>query len=266
MKLLTSALLLLSTMSFGQYKGLSKNDYNKALTFAEKSMGQYMVNNRIAEPVIVDTISSWKGFELKLYTYKMTGDKLNEALGKDLIGKVILCNPGPEKLVKWSVNALIKCKETVNYANVLQVLTNIKKCSGAQFPVRGVVYEDIAPENGTNETYAFFDGVTVEGSGIKISTADKERLKPDQELKYLTMTEKKIDSVKEYGRISSTTRNEYRLINKTADTSGKNWVKIVRQEYQKALNSDENNLLYATILADKNLKPDHKDKKFHFQK
>lgn len=251
---------------FAQYKDLSKMDFEKAVLFARNSMGQYMIKDTLKfPPKIIDTISSWKGFELKLYTYKMDRDKLNKELGRDLIGRVILCNPSAEKLVKWSVNALLKCGISVNYFNVLQVLNNIKGCSGAQFPVRGIVYEDIDPQDGTNETYAFFDGVTIEGNGIKISTKKKQRVTTNQEDEYLSMTFNDIDEAILYGRVSSTTRLEYIKAFPNTDTLGKNWVNIVRIEYQKAMNCDENNLIYATIFSDLQLNNNNKDKKFHFK-
>ncbi len=55
-----------------------------------------------------------------------------------------------------------------------------------------------------------------------------------------------------YGRIISTTREQYKINGGKENTEGLNWLKVVRIEYQAALQSDSNRLI--TAWAKQNLK------------
>ncbi|MBN8789348.1 MAG: cellulase, partial [Terrimonas sp.] len=114
----------------------------------------YMTQQFVLE---TDTIPGWEGFPVKLYTYQ-TGNDLYT--GKPKTGKVYLLNPSPEKLAIWVANACWVAKHSVDTTYTYRLLKWIDGQSNAQFPVKGVVYEDQYTKD-FQEPYVFKDGVTV---------------------------------------------------------------------------------------------------------
>ncbi|MFA6894667.1 MAG: hypothetical protein WCQ46_02785 [Bacteroidales bacterium] len=110
------------------------------------------------------------------------------------------------------------------------MIRETKFASGGQFPVLGMVYEDMY---GTGpKCYLFKDGVTV--------------YLEDGNIKELSeINDSSIIRVGKYARIISTNREEYISMFGAADLEGKKWLKVVRDEYKKALLSDRNNLMLA---------------------
>ena len=51
--------------------------------------------------------------------------------------------------------------------------------------------------------------------------------------------------VGKYARIISTTREQYILMFGYSNLAGMEWLKVVKEEYKKALSSDRNNLIIA---------------------
>ncbi|MCQ2147989.1 MAG: hypothetical protein MJZ16_10795, partial [Bacteroidales bacterium] len=102
-------------------------------------------------------IPGWEGFPVKLYEYYTGTDKY---LGEPKKGLVYMLNPDPEKLALWVINAVYDATGEIRYEDVKKTLDFIKGQSGAQFPVKGVVYEDMY-EVGFYEPYIFKDGLTV---------------------------------------------------------------------------------------------------------
>jgi endoglucanase len=248
-----------------QYKTVPKDIYDRLLLESKKRLdGRYMVKGK-AE--IITNLKDWEGIKLEKYTYQVH-DK-NSSLGIDttLTATVILYNPSYELVVKWVINALLKAGIKPTYKNTNQVLIEINKASNAQFPVRGIVYEDLTSrvknvKDGLQETYAFFDGVTIECKGISITTYDtnnnrrftNQRATKAQADKYLNMSFNDISSTHVFGRIISTTREDYKSILPNVNTDKTAWIKVVSEEYKKAMKSEENNLIYATIYNDRKRK------------
>lgn len=66
--------------------------------------------------------------------------------GRKKAGLVVMANPSPERVAKWILNACEAVKPTTNRQDCAQsVFNGIIMQSGGQFPVSGVVYEDIIP-------------------------------------------------------------------------------------------------------------------------
>ncbi|MEP7233173.1 MAG: cellulase [Ginsengibacter sp.] len=114
----------------------------------------YMVQKVLA---ITDTLPGWEGFPVKLYEYQ-TGIDLYTS--KPKTGKVYLLNPSPEKLAMWVATACWEVKHNLDSKYTDALLKWIDGQSNAQFPVKGVVYEDQYTKD-FQEPYIFKDGVTV---------------------------------------------------------------------------------------------------------
>ncbi len=201
----------------------------------------YMVQKLLTT---TDTLPGWEGFPVKLYEYQ-TGNDLYT--GKPKTGKVYLLNPSPEKLAMWVATACLDIKHSLDTSYTYAVLKWIDNQSNAQFPVKGVVYEDQYTKD-FQEPYVFKDGVTVYIKDSTMWPKDKT-CTPEQLDFYLRVTN---DDLKpqtgQYARISSTTREDYKSNRGTEDVGDKNdrkqkWLEVVRELYKKAWNSDRNELI-----------------------
>ncbi|MBO7249364.1 MAG: hypothetical protein J6U88_04730, partial [Bacteroidales bacterium] len=102
-------------------------------------------------------IPGWEGFPVKLYEYYTDVDvKIN----KPKKGLVYMFNPSPRQLSMWILNAVHAATDTLRYEDIKRLSNFIKWQSGAQFPVKGVVYEAMYVKNHFRP-YVFKDGVTV---------------------------------------------------------------------------------------------------------
>ena len=194
--------------------------------------------------LVSDTIPGWQGFPVSLYEYQTGVDIYT---GKPKTGKVFLLNPGPEKLAMWIATTCWEVKNSVDFQYVDALFKWIRGQSGAQFPVKGVVYEDQYTK-GFQEPYIFKDGVTVYIKDTTYFPADKT-CTPEQLDFYLRITN---DDLKpqtgQYGRIASTRREDYKSAGGSEEVGDVNdkkqkWLDVVRDLYKKAWNSDRNELI-----------------------
>lgn len=207
----------------------------------------YMAQTLIAE---TDTLPGWEGFPVKLYEYKTSNDLYT---GAPKIGKVYLLNPTPEILAMWILTTSWEVKKSVASKYVNKIFNTIKGQSGAQFPVKGVVYEDQYTRN-FQEPYVFKDGVTVYVADSTMFPKDKN-CTPQQLDFYLQLKNTDLKpQTGRYARIISTNREMYTLAGGTADVGDGNnrklaWLDVVRTDYQKAYRSDKNELMLAWARA-----------------
>lgn len=193
---------------------------------------------------ITDTIPGWEGFPVGLYEYQ-TGTDLYTHEPKT--GKVFLLNPSPEKLARWVATACWESKHSVDTAYTFKLMSWIDHQSNAQFPVKGIVYEDQYTKD-FQEPYLFKDGVTVYIKDSTMWPADKT-CTPEQLDHYLRITNDELKPrTGQYGRIASTTREDYKANGGTEDVGDKNerkqnWLNVVREFYQKAWKTDRNELI-----------------------
>lgn len=193
---------------------------------------------------VTDTLPGWEGFPVKLYQYQ-TGDDLYTHQPKT--GKVYLLNPTPEKLAMWITTTCWEVKNSVDYLYTDSLFRWVKGQSGAQFPVKGVVYEDQYTKD-FQEPYIFKDGVTVFIKDSTMFPKDKT-CAPEQLDFYLRIDNTDLKSqTGQYARISSTRREDYKSAGGKEDVGDINdrkqkWLEVVKELYKKAWNSDKNELM-----------------------
>ena len=209
----------------------------------------YMAENLIEERT---DLPGWEGYPVQLWEYH-TGEDIYLHAPKR--GLVYMLNPSPEKLAKWVVNAVFDATGGLDPAKIEQLCSFIQWQSGAQFPVSGVVYEDMYTA-GFYEPYVFKDGVTVYVADSTYLTRDKH---PDDTMLqyYLTLTDDQLrPNTGRFARISSTTREMYYAAGGQADVGfsddgqrSQAWLAEVGRLYRKAWNADRNFLIYAWAKA-----------------
>ncbi|MFB3895402.1 MAG: cellulase [bacterium] len=204
--------------------------------FTEKLNSRYMERN--SEPT---TYPGWEGYPLIKCKYTV---KDNDGTIKP--AEVIMLNATPHQLARWVVYTCIAVKTSSAPEYTDKLSHHIIYQSGAQFPVAGMVYEDMEGD-GVFKLYCFRDGITV---GIKgIANQYAKVLTPEQI--QLTLYGE-VEWSGKYARIQSTTREQYTAAGGKVDvgTSEKEkrkstWLTVSRELYQKAWNNDRNELMFA---------------------
>lgn len=192
-------------------------------------------------------VPGWEGFPTKRYTYRVTDkDGINKS------ADVVMLNPTPTHLATWIVSAIREVRGGDDDALARRAFAHVIAQSGGQFPVAGIVYEDILPADGAKEAYCFRDGVTVAVTGVQHRTT--KLLTPEQ-------VEASINGpvvrVFTYARIASTTPQQFVAIGGDAGVvaaDGKptpKWPLAIRKAYQEAWASERNALIVAWIKAQK---------------
>ena len=171
-----------------------------------------------------DTLPGWKGIPVALYEYAVF-DKVSQ---KKLTARVYMANASSERLASWIISTCYLITGALDKKHTDMLIRSIRNASGGQFPVKGVVYEDMY---GTGQKgYIFKDGVTV-------------YLQKDAEGDLSLINDDNIVRTGKYARIISTTREQYKAYGGIGDTTALHWLSTVRQEYKKAWRSDTNLLI-----------------------
>jgi hypothetical protein len=133
----------------------------------------------------------WEGLPLERCRYSTNGQT----------AEVVMLNPGPRRLTAWLENA---CRDLADdFENCLtKTYQNILNQSGAQFPVAGIVIEDM-DGNGHGNVYAFRDGVTVK---VSLFTTGSEALLAETQIQEALWAPPLHTYT--YARPSSTTREQ----------------------------------------------------------
>lgn len=204
----------------------------------------YMAQTLIGEKT---DIPGWEGYPVKEYEYYTLTDIKSFQKKK---GKVYMLNPSPRQLSMWIITAVWEAKGKIEYTDIDRISKFIKWQSGAQFPVKGVVYEDMYTM-GFYEPYVFKDGVTVYVADPKMFPEDKTCTEEQLDF-YLNMTNADLKpNTGRYARICSTNRDMYYAAGGKMDVGDNNenrsqaWLDVVRLLYQKAWRSDKNDLIIA---------------------
>lgn len=192
---------------------------------------RYMEGKLLLE---TDTLPGWKGIPVALYEYSVF-DKVYQ---KKLTTQVYMANANSERLARWIISTCYTITGALEKEDTDMLIKSIRSASGGQFPVQGVVYEDMY---GTGQKgYNFKDGVTV-------------YLQKDFDGDISVINIDNIARTGKYARIISTTREQYKAYGGTKDTTALHWLTAVREEYKKALQSDTNLLILSW--AKQNLVP-----------
>ena len=188
------------------------------------------------------TYPGWEGFPLQHCTYEV-----RDKDGRTKSAEVIMLNPSPDQLARWIVDACQKVRGDLKPDDLRKVFKHVLGQSGGQFPVAGVVYEDIIPADGTYEAYCFRNGVTVKIEGFEHRTT--ATLTANEISRSL---HGKVVHVFRYGRIQSTTPGQYKRNGGTLEVGtdpapGPLWPEAIRQAYQAAWGQDRNELMEAWV-------------------
>jgi hypothetical protein len=163
-------------------------------------------------------------------------------------GLVVMANPNPEQLATWILNACEVVKPTRDRRDCAQhVFMRIIKQSGGQFPVGGVVYEDLFPVDGVFEAFGFYNGVTTRLNGLK-----HRETRPLKDIKLqaiLDATPLNTITFSAPARIIGVTRDVYKKAHPSVDIDGLKWNGVVADEHKRALSSDRNFLLEAWLAS-----------------
>lgn len=218
----------------------------------ESLKAAYMADSLIE---VRNDIPGWEGYPVSLYQYYTGVDIYTNAKKKAL---VYMLNPDAEKLAKWIINAVFDATGEIKFEDIEKIRSFITWQSGAQFPVKGVVYEDMYTA-GYYEPYVFKDGVTVyvADSAYVAYTPQVKTCSQEQLEYYLNLTNDQIKTYTgRYARICSTTREMYYKAGGTAEVGYSDdgqriqaWLDEVARLYKEAWNSDKNFLIYAWALS-----------------
>jgi len=108
------------------------------------------------------TYPGWEGFPLMKCRYSVTDKN-----GRQKSAPVIMLNPSVEQLARWVVKTCLVVKGSADFAYTDKLFNRVLEQSGGQFPVAGIVFEDILPGDSVYEIYCFRNGVTVQVKGVK---------------------------------------------------------------------------------------------------
>ncbi len=229
-KIAKKTILTLITMfffltSYSQSEAILSKYMKDSLDLIANRVEKKIIPSRYMEGTLIsktDTLSGWENVEVSLYKYKVHGT--------DIVASVYLADADSRKIASWIISTCVILTGELNKTNTDRLIKDINTASGGQFPVKGMVYEDM---DGTGQkVYYFKDGVTV---FLKEKNPDDISLVNDNN----------IERVGKYARIISTTREEYIRMFGESNLAGMEWLKVVKEEYKKALSSDRNNLIIA---------------------
>lgn len=189
------------------------------------------------------TFEGWTGFPVKRCTYSVRDRRAGSKTAT-----VILLDATPRQLAQWVVRACMEARHTSAVACTSRLRRQIIGQSGAQFPVAGIVLEDMDGD-GVQNIFVFRDGVTCGVMGV--TNGSTALVTPELVRRSLNA---RIVSVGRFARIASTTREQYRANGGAVDVGNSTnrkaaWLTVVRDLYQKAWNSDRNELLIAWVRA-----------------
>ena len=174
------------------------------------------------------------GFELKSW------DGKDVKTGRPKKGRVYLLMPTAEQLAYWTISACWKTVGSLDYQYTNTLLRFIRWQSGAQFAVRGVVYE----------------GMYTAGYYPKMKAGDEQLAECSEEQLqfYLDLTDADLKPYTgTYARICSTTREMCYSWGITQDIGTSSfregrslsYMEVIRDLYKKALRSKDNELIDA---------------------
>jgi hypothetical protein len=186
------------------------------------------------------TVPDWSGFPIQHFSYLKIDPN-----GVQKTGEVALLDPSPEQLAEWISTAV---RNAVGWFDISKAKVLAQHCldqSGFQFPVRGIHWENMTP---IFTAYTFFDGVTVRLKGWNPSwpttPLSQEMLDEAVNASWSDLSEARL-----YARLQGTTREEYKANGGKLPTDGKDWLNAVRDCYQRAWGTSENELMTAKAKA-----------------
>jgi hypothetical protein len=173
-------------------------------------------------------------------------------------GRVILFDAEPARLAAWIANAVVESSQdqrTYSWERAHKLANLIAGQSGAQFPVVGLVWEDMEG-TGHPKAYGFLDGLTVlgspssfyEGGSRTTSKVGEEGLKQGLMLRWGKNAKAGL-----YARIASTERDQVKALYQKKGVpcpsiEGNDYAIYTRTTFIAAMGSTRNELLVAAAL------------------
>lgn len=185
------------------------------------------------------TWPGWSGIPLQRCRYRVS----DVYSGGTRWADVVLADASPAQIARWVVQAALERRGRVLRSDTDALSSNILGQSGGQFPVAGVVYEDM--DGSGQRIYPFRDGVTVGIQGLPYAT--REQPDATQMAAYRTNP---VAFVGSYGRIAGTRPEQWTaLTGERVAADRMNWPAIVGRAYRAAWGQDRNALLVAWARA-----------------
>jgi hypothetical protein len=195
-----------------------------------------IVTGRYMEGQCAETsFLNWEGFPLQRCTYRQP----DSTVPGGRVATVIMLNPEKELLAKWLVASCVIVKGNTGVKNcAVKLAKDIINASGSQFPVAGIVLEDMDGNN-VQDAFAFRDGVTVKLQG---GTNNDLALDPNTVIQSTA-------SQSGFARIQSTSRQVYKNYkgSHAQDVTGLKWLDVVRELYQDAWKRGHDSSLPETV-------------------
>jgi hypothetical protein len=204
--------------------------------FENRRSGRYMEQN-----CVPTTYPGWEDLPLKLCTYSVKDS--NSPVKKT--AKVIMLNAEPDQLARWIVATCIEVTGNATNKCTKAIGAQINGQSNAQFPVAGIVFEDM--EAGKFKAYAFRNGVTVRISGVSLGMAQPS----DAEIEKCLNGD--VASTFQFARVQGTTRAQYLANGGTRSVTGNAWNEVNRDLYKAAWGHNRNEMMIAWAKANKSL-------------
>lgn len=198
----------------------------------EKYFAGHMSSRYMEQNCQKSAYPGWEGFPTQLCKYTV-----KDKNGRTKSAQVLLLDASANKLATWIVSTCLKIKGNANSPCTSKLSRKVIEQSGGQFPVAGIVYEDLN-EDGINEVYVFRNGVTVSVNGIKNGSTQQPT---SQQIN--NSLNGGVESTFKFARIVGTTREDYKSFGGKQDVEGNKWLKVVKDLYHKAFNSDTNDLM-----------------------
>jgi hypothetical protein len=223
-----------------------------AVVKREVERGRYMSNAAECKPATAD-ILGWSASMLTECIYRVA-DTVEPRSKKT--GLVFLANASPERIQKWLNASCQRAMPTKIEDCIRNSVSAIRLASGAQFPVSGLVWEDMEGD-GIQKGYVFRNGVTIRIAEFSNGSASVPDLELLRAIASPTTTIKGMRRDGGFARIISTTRKDYARFSGRSDiptgrgdgAAAVSWSNIVGEVYRSSLNSDENPLITASICA-----------------
>jgi hypothetical protein len=191
------------------------------------------------ERVTVDSqFPRWEGFPVTHYRYSVY-DKVNHI---KRTSEVLLLDPTDDQLAVWIASALLEVKHVVNDRDTASIVAELRDDSGGQFPIAGVVYEDMSSDNrdAPQEIYCFRDGVTVSIAGLTNGEAAQVT---DSMLKKALDPSTPIVRSGKYARFVNTQRQDYVAYTHKSYPDAVRFVDLSRTLYQEAWKGNRNAMM-----------------------
>ena len=195
---------------------------------------------------------NWSPNELQRCEYTV----LDTSSNTRRFGLVYLANPGGAKIFDCVSTACEKASPKAAPACIRRSARAVRDASGGQFPVAGLVLEDM-DGSGTNKGYVFRNGVTVHVKGFKNGSSDTPSDGTGLEALATNQSVEGVNAAGGYARVLSTTRADYARfsgrsdvpVNRADSVAALLWSDMVGEIHRASLGSKENALITSTICA-----------------